>query len=116
MLVLGGIVDGSLLMSYNHTLSQAARDGARIGAATLEDPPADGSEIEFAAETFALAALTNAGIDPASVSVDAEWFQDEGVSWLRLQIVGEYVPFLPGISPFGGTRTHEFVVLTQEQL
>lgn len=114
LLLLAGIVDGGFLMSRHHVLARTARDAARIGATTVEDYPADGSQIEAAAEDFVNMTVQYAGLDPDKVQADAQWKLINNRRWIHLRITAEHEPLFP-FSPFLGPLEHEFWMITQEQ-
>jgi Flp pilus assembly protein TadG len=114
--ILAGSVDGGMFMVESTVAARAARDGARVGSMTLEPPPANGDLIEAAARSAALSSLNAAGA-AADAVVSATWFQDEdGVSWLQVDVSTPHVSFFGSMTPFSGTVQHRFFTVTQEQL
>lgn len=114
MLVVAGTVDGSFYMASQHTLARAARDGARVGANTLEPFPATGALITAAAKTHTENSLTWAGVSGATVTT--AWTVDgDGIAHIDVTVTHTYLPFFSGFQPFSGTRDYVFSMMTQEQ-
>jgi Flp pilus assembly protein TadG len=115
LLLLAGIVDGSMFLLDRHAAVRAARDGARVAASVVEDPPATGDKIEAAAQLYAEKSLAAAEVVPLSVSAD--WTTDaDGWSWITLTIVVRHRATFGPYSPFERDIIHSFTMLTQEQI
>lgn len=116
MLVFGSVVDGGRVMSVNHSLARAARDGARIGSMVMEPPPATGHTIRAEARAAAERSLLAAGHAPGEYFVTASWDRDaDDIAWIRVTVTSDFQPIFRGLSPFQGPVTHEFFMITQEQ-
>ncbi|MEZ4234592.1 MAG: TadE/TadG family type IV pilus assembly protein [Myxococcota bacterium] len=114
LLLLGGIVDGSLFLVDRHAAVRAARDGTRVGASVVEPPPATGDLIEAKAKLFAERSLTSAGIVPDAVM--AEWHtDDDGWSYITLTVIVPHRALFGRYSPFNREIIHSFTMLSQEQ-
>lgn len=114
--VLIGVLDGGMAMSRQHVLARAARDGARIGSMTIEPIPATGDLIEKAATDAALRSLEAAGLTNG-IFVEADWQinPDDGLAWITVVVHAEHRSFIGSLSPFHGTHSRSFTMLTQEQ-
>jgi Flp pilus assembly protein TadG len=115
LLVLAAIVDGGMYMIEATAANRAARDAARVGAMTLESPPANGDRIEAASASTARASLTAAGL-ATDATVTTTWYQQDGTSWLRVEVTCDHRAFFGGVTPFGSQVRRVFRVVTQEQL
>ena len=113
--LLAGIVDGSLFMSVRHDAILAAVAGARTGALTLEDYPADGSEITEASIDQAVGYLEQAGYSPSQYTVGADWDDFEDLMWITVIVSVDSPTFFPGFSPFDTNVSREFHMVTIEQ-
>lgn len=117
LIVLAGIVDGGAFLICQHSVGRAARDGARVGAITVEHPPADGDQIVGAAAKAARSSLLQAGYGPDRSSVSARWWQDaEGRSWLTVAVSVQHKSMFGLYSLFSQDVRNEFVIYTQEQI
>lgn len=115
LLLLAGIIDGSLFLIDRHAAVRAARDGARVAATVVEDPPVTGAEIEAAAVQYASESLAAAEVEPMSITAD--WSTDEeGWSWITITIVVRHRAMFGPYSPFSRDIVHAFTMLTQEQV
>jgi Flp pilus assembly protein TadG len=114
--LLAGLIDGGMHLATMHLVSRAARDGARIGSTTNEPFPADGSLIIANATATATSSMTGAGFSPGHFTVTATWPQDaDGLRWVNVVVTGSQPPMFGSLSPFGGTLTQRFTMVTQEQ-
>lgn len=114
--ILLAVIDGGMAMAKQHVLARAARDGARIGAMTIEPIPATGDLIEQAAADAAIASLEAAGLT-TGIFVEADWNvdPDDGLAWITVVVHAEHRSIVGSISPFHGTHARTFTMLTQEQ-
>lgn len=114
--VLGGLVDGGLHMATMHSVSRAAQEGARIGSTTNEPFPATGTLIITNAAAAAKASITGAGFTTGNYTTSATWTADAtGLRWVTVTVTANQPPFFGSMSPFGGTLTQRFTMVTQEQ-
>lgn len=115
--ILAGIVDGGSFLVTRHAVCRAARDGARVGAITIEPPPASGDDIIANAIETARASLTASGYTEDQADVSASWSKDSnGRSWLKIDIALDHAGFFGNYSPFASRVTHNFTIYTQEQI
>lgn len=122
ILMLGGIIEVSRMLSVHHTIARAARDGARIGAAVTKassgTSPATEADIENAAISHAVNVLDDTGlVCGAGCLVTANWFLGQASGYYLLTVRVEY-PFDPltGLIPgLDQPVAREFTMLTQYQ-
>jgi Flp pilus assembly protein TadG len=122
ILMLGGIIEVSRMLSIHHTVARAARDGARIGVAITRSAsgtgPATETDIENEAVTHATRVLDDTGLTcDAGCVVTANWFEGQASSFYLLTVRVEY-PFTPltGLIPgMDQPVAREFTMLTQYQ-
>jgi Flp pilus assembly protein TadG len=115
LLLFGAIVDFSLYVSTCHVVSRAARDGARVGAAT-PDPSGAGTELRAAAIAQAQSTMTEMG-HPCSggCTVNAEWTNTDGYWWLSVEIEYDWTPPVGVVPGLQDGITQRFVMMTQQQ-
>lgn len=114
--LLGGLVDGGLHLATMHAVSRAARDGARLGSTTNEPFPANGDLIISNAVAAATASMSGAGFGAGNRSATATWLADgDGLRWVDVTVTGTQPAIFGTLTPFGGTLTQRFRMVTQEQ-
>jgi hypothetical protein len=108
-----GMVDISWMMSEYSSVVRAARDGARVGVAVIEDemvPP--GSEMTVAAEAHASAVL--AGVDmPCGTGCTVEATYDASTEFLTVEVIYPYEPLL-GFLPLATQLRSSFTMRSQQ--
>lgn len=115
--VLLGVVELSRMMNQMHLVTRAARDGARLGAGTIEGQDPTGDIIEAATEAHALEVLEAGGINCAGAcEAEAEWFVGDNGWWmLSVEVSVPYDPFTSYLPSIPNLLTAEFTTLTQQQ-
>ena len=121
VVLLSGIIEISRMLSMQHTVSRAARDGARIGAGVLTSAttsgPATEADIEDAAVDHATQVLNDVGM-PCNVGclVTANWFSNtSNRSMLTVRVEYPFIPVVGLIDSFNGPVAREFTMMTQYQ-
>ncbi|MDP2316656.1 MAG: pilus assembly protein [Pseudomonadota bacterium] len=114
--IVAGIADLSMFVSVLQLVSRAARDGARIGSATIEGDAPTGDQIEADAVAHVELLLAAAGRPcGADCTVTAEWIDIDGPMFVRVRVSYPYEPFV-GLTAFLADRaTAEFTMMTQQQ-
>jgi Flp pilus assembly protein TadG len=113
--VIAGVVDIGMYLSLTQLLSRAARDGARVGASTLEGIAPDGTLIEAAAINQAQLLLNEAGLSCVGCVV-ADWVTIDATEDIFVEVDYPYVPFFGGFAQISGDATADFTMMTQEQI
>ena len=114
--LLGGIIDGGVHLATMHSISRAARDGARIGSSTTEPFPANGNTIIANATAAARSSMLGAGFATADFSTTVTWLPDNNrLYWVSVTVTGRKTPFFGNLTPFDDELTQRFVMVTQEQ-
>ena len=118
MTLLGGIVDVGWYLSCYQNIVRAARSGARVGAATLEDNGVvEGSQIEAAAISQAELVLDGVGMECTPTNgcdIDAVWDTSSGRAAIVVS-VSYPAETLVGIVPVPDPITAQFTMMTQQQ-
>jgi Flp pilus assembly protein TadG len=111
-----GVVDVSWMMSQYHNVVRAARDGARVGVAIIEDDETTrGEVITEAAEDHANDILTGVGMACGSgCTVDANVVAVSGTDMLVVQVTYPYEPLI-GLIPLRTSMTSTFSMMLQQQ-
>ena len=116
--LVGGIIDVGWYLSCYQNVSRAARSGARLGAATLEDVGViEGSQIEAAAIGQAQLVLDGVGMDCTPTNgcaIDAVWDPSSGRAAVVVTVT---YPFdaLVGVVPVPNPIVAQFTMMTQQQ-
>ncbi len=114
MVLLAVIIDGAFYVSDTHNLARITRDGARVGAATLEPFGGGGVLIEAAAKSHTETAAGFAGY--GNPTVEADYHVDgSNHAWITVNITIDYSSVFSGLSPFGPTLEYGFTMMTLEQ-
>jgi Flp pilus assembly protein TadG len=115
LMLLAGVLDGGMLLADKFAVSRASRDGARVGAMTMEPIPATGSTIAAATIAAAEASMTASGFADGAYQVEVKWSPQGGTNWLEVEVSTTREGFFGDLTPFGGSVRHTFLVVTQEQ-
>ena len=121
VVLLSGIIEISRVLSMQHTVSRAARDGARIGAGVITSPTGSGpvteSDIESAAIDHALQVLADVGLPcTGGCVVSAEWFANPSDRWmLTVHVEHPFTPLIGLIEAFDRPVSRNFTMMTQYQ-
>ncbi len=111
-----GVADLSAYLSSLYTVQRAARDGARVGAITLEGTNPNGAKIEAAAAAQARVVLAADGRTCGSdCSVTADWFSVDDFRYVMVYVAIPHHPITPGLGLVPNVATAQFIMLTQEQ-
>ncbi|MFT4625014.1 MAG: Flp pilus assembly protein TadG [Myxococcota bacterium] len=117
MTMISGLVDFSWFMSRYQNVVRIARDSARTGSATYEQPLLDapGSKVVPAAEAHALEAFTMMNMDcyepECTVNVT---YREDPYNLLEVEIRYKYEPLI-GLYKFDGNLYSKFVMLHEYQ-
>lgn len=120
LIVLTGVIELSRMMSLQHQISRAARDGARVGAGVIRASSGSGvpseSDIETTAANHSIQVLTDLGLlCSAGCNVTAEWYDaSSGRKLLRVRVSYPYTP-LVGLYPIATSVEREFTMATEYQ-
>ena len=112
-----GIVDVSWLMSRYHNVARAARDGARVGVAVIEDEDVTpGDEMTAAAKGHAEAILNGVGMTcDTRCTVTATLTTKSSSDVLQVDVTYNYQPLI-GLLPLGTTAMRSrFTMMVQQQ-
>lgn len=117
-LVLGVTVELGQFILRHQDLRRAARDGCRVGAATLEGPSGNGASLRAAAEAHSREILEQVGMPcDAGCTLVTSWAEEaDGFSYLTVTVQIPYEPLtglVPGMS--GRPMRGRFTMLTQHQ-
>ncbi|TVQ88823.1 MAG: pilus assembly protein [Deltaproteobacteria bacterium] len=111
-----GALEFSWYISTQYDVQRAAREGARIGSATLVRPDESLDQIRDAATLRAMDVLESRG-RPCSVgcAVEAELFMFEGYQHIRVRVVYPHSRLVPNMGIVDNVAIGSFVMLTQQQ-
>lgn len=99
VVIMSALVDFSWYMANAQNVMQAARDGARQGAASYDDPETGANEIAEAAKDGADWIY---GATPLSCdAVDVDQFEEAGLDALRVTVTCDFVPLVGAFPLFG---------------
>lgn len=115
--IAAGIVDVSLYLSAAQKIERACRDGARVGAATVDGTDPVGDDIEAAALAHLKDVMEEVRLDPTLATTTVHWGQEgDGYCYLRVSIVYPFdAPF--GLFPAVNDGVEaEFTMMTLQQL
>lgn len=114
----GGIIELSSYISRSYVVQRAARDGARVGAVTIEGVDPTGDDIEAAAIAQAQVVLEETGKGlPDGTSITADWeLAEDGWYYINVSITYPYDAFTQ-VLPYLETVDiqADFVMMTQQQ-
>lgn len=120
--LLTGIVEVSRMLSIQHVVARAARDGARIGAGMTRAPaPATGvatqSDIETAAIDHATNVLNDTGYTcDVDCVVTATWYaNNSGRMMLMVEVQYPFTPILGLVPGWNRPLVRNFTMMTQQQ-
>lgn len=120
LFVVLGAAEISYYLSELYDVQRAARDGARVGAITIEGEDATGDEIIAAAEFMAKAQMLAAGkacVNDDGCAVSATWVKhSDGFRYVRVLVIAPHHPLTPGLDLIGSLVQAEFTMLTQQQI
>lgn len=110
-----GLVDLSWLMSRYQNVVRAARDGARVGVAIIEDDDdVPGSVMGPVAEDHAKAILDGVGMTcDTGCTVEAKLIND-GSDMLEVRVVYPFEPLI-GFLPLKTDMKSQFTMMVQQQ-
>jgi hypothetical protein len=119
LFILGGILDLGLYLQVYADVQSAVRDACRSASTVTDrDIPADGLEIEAAAEFQARAFLEASWLHCGDgCYVTSDWFYDETLGYYML-IVDVHYPYAPALGVLPGLRSGidaHFSTVTVEQ-
>lgn len=123
MIMLSGLLDFGWYMANSQNVLQAARDGARQGAATRDDPETAGNEVVSQATAGANWIHTASAL-PCD-AVDVVQFEEGGLDAITVRVKCDFIPLL-GVYPKGFGRSaaggflpdyiyHEFTMYAEVQ-
>lgn len=116
LFVVLGVADLSYFITSLYDVQRAARDGARVGAVTLEGGTPTGAVIT--AEAIAQAKIVLAASDKPcgdDCSVTAQWVLVDGLRYVQVNVVYPHRPFTPGLNLVPTYARASFFMLTQQQ-
>ena len=116
-ILFSGIVDVSWMMSRYHNVSRAARDGARVGVAIIEDETVTpGTVITATAKSHAEAILNGVGMTcDGRCTVTATLTTLSSNDVLEVDVTYDYQPLI-GLLPLGTTAMRSrFTMMVQQQ-
>ena len=118
MTMISGIIDVSWMMSRYHQVVRAARDGARVGVAIIEDDDTTyGAEIKAAAEDHTEALMDGVGLECSTnpnCDVVADIVTEDGLDYLEVSVTYRYEPMM-GILPLRTDLNSAFTMMLQQQ-
>jgi len=117
LMVVLGVAEVSHYMSSLYLVQRAARDGARVGAVTLEGLHPTGDQIVANAEAQAKFVL-NAGGRPCNdvCTVTADWTaQSDGFYYVTVYVAEPHKAITPGLGLVPAHATATFTMLAQQQ-
>ena len=122
MILLAGVIEVSRMLSIQHTIARAARDGARIGvgvthASAPSTGPATETDIENAAINHAVEVLNDTGLTCGSgCVVTATWFQNtSGRMMLTVEVQYPFTPIMGLVATWERPLVRDFTMMTQQQ-
>ncbi|MFT7520000.1 MAG: Flp pilus assembly protein TadG [Kiritimatiellia bacterium] len=110
-----GIVDVSWMMSRQHNVVRAARDGARVGAVIIEDGAVTpGTDITRVAEEHAVSILNGVGMTCDGGCKVTATYVTSPRAMVTVHVEYDFVPLM-GLIPLSTTLTTSFTMMAQQQ-